>query len=56
MEAVTGVTDTQDVQPRTLRRDEQPRPGLRFDDDYWDDAFDTLYDPTMRVCSAFGCC
>lgn len=26
-----------------------------FDDGYWDDAFDTLYDPCMRVCSVFGC-
>lgn len=28
----------------------------RFDDEYWDEAFGTLYDPTMRVCSTFGCC
>jgi hypothetical protein len=27
----------------------------RFDDPYWDDAFGTLYDPAMRVCSIFGC-
>lgn len=29
---------------------------FRFDDGYWDDAFGTLYDPTMRVCSVFGGC
>lgn len=45
-----------DVQPEVR---EEPSPdaedGYRFDDAWWDDAFATLYDPAMRVCSAFGC-
>lgn len=35
--------------------DEKDDVSYLFDDAYWDDAFDTLYDPCMRVCSVFGC-
>lgn len=47
-----------DVRAEEIDRsnDERDEPTFRFDDGYWDDAFDTLYDPTMRVCSLFGCC
>lgn len=44
------VPDSEDNDDRG--RDES---SYLFDDAYWDDAFNTLYDPCMRVCSVFGC-
>lgn len=54
-----GVKTTEDrpAPERAKREAGEPRTDAahRFDDPYWDEVFDTLYDPTMRVCSAFGC-
>lgn len=41
--------------PREPREHEPVEEGYRFDDPYWDDAFGTLYDSAMRVCSVYGC-
>jgi hypothetical protein len=30
--------------------DRQDEPGLLFEDPYWDDAFCSYYDPTLRTC------
>jgi hypothetical protein len=30
--------------------DDQDERGLLFDDPYWDDAFCSYYDPTLRTC------
>jgi len=27
--------------------------GFRFDDPYWDDAFDSYHSPTLRICCPF---
>lgn len=32
------------------RRPDGETKGFRFDDPYWDDAFDSYYDPTLRTC------
>jgi hypothetical protein len=34
--------------PRT--GDEPASKGFRFDDPYWDDAFDSWHNPTLRTC------
>lgn len=28
--------------------------GFRFDDPYWDDAFDSWHNPTLRTCCRWG--
>lgn len=50
------MTPERTEDPRRGRPEpESPEQGYRFDDPYWDEAFGTLYDPTMRVCSVYGC-
>lgn len=44
-----------DVQEAPVGAAHDGGPTFRFDDGYWEDAFSTLYDPCMRVCSGFGC-
>jgi len=33
--------------------DEAGAESFRFDDPYWDDAFDSYYNPTLRTCCRF---
>ena len=33
--------------------DEPGAESFRFDDPYWDDAFDSYYNPTLRTCCRF---
>jgi hypothetical protein len=36
---------------RKPRACDEPRPeSFLFDDPYWDDAFDSYHDPTLRTC------
>ena len=36
--------------PDTMDEAREEDPGLRFDDAYWDDAFCSWGDPTLRTC------
>lgn len=49
------MSDAQAIREERDGEPELDELGSRFDDDWWDEAFNTLYEPAMRVCSVFGC-